>query len=116
MELKLLNDKLRRGQSAAQSANSLLEEEVRVVSAELRKAKERLEAMPRRFSESLQLLRDEAEALEREKMDLQVERNESDAQARGYHSWLRKSRICHDDTLHPISIFSRSINTCSATP
>lgn len=72
MELELLIDQLRRGQVDAESRSKLLHESTNATKLELKKARERLEAMPKRFTESLQLLRDEEEALEREKLSLQL--------------------------------------------
>lgn len=72
MEIDLLNDQLRKGQAAAELETRLHEAASGETKAELERMRERLKAMPRRFTESLQLLRDDVDSLEREKLSLEL--------------------------------------------
>lgn len=72
MELGLLNSHLRRGQSKADNEARSWEEASRATKTELEQARERLRAMPHRFTDNLDLLRNEAEKLEKEKLALQL--------------------------------------------
>ncbi|CBJ27685.1 hypothetical protein Esi_0080_0105 [Ectocarpus siliculosus] len=72
MELELLNSQLRKGQAEAERNAKLQEDTFRSTRAEVNKVAERLKAMPKRFTQSLQSLRDEVETLEREKFNLEL--------------------------------------------
>ncbi|CAN0393235.1 unnamed protein product [Ectocarpus sp. 12 AP-2014] len=72
MELQLLNSQLRKGQAEAERNAKLQEATFRSTRAEVNKVAERLKAMPKRFTQSLQSLRDEVETLEREKFNLEL--------------------------------------------
>lgn len=72
MELELFNDQLRKGQAKAESEARSQEAASRATKADLNKHQQRLQAMPKRFTESLQLLREEVENLEREKLSLEL--------------------------------------------
>lgn len=72
MELELLNSHLRRGQAKADSEARSWDEASRVTKAELEQARERLHAMPHRFTDSLDLLKGEVEKLGKEKLALQL--------------------------------------------
>ncbi|CAN0512224.1 unnamed protein product [Ectocarpus sp. 12 AP-2014] len=74
MELELLNSQLRKGQAEAERNAKLQEATFRSTRAEVNKMAERLKAMPKRFTQSLQSLRDEVETLEREKFNLELEK------------------------------------------
>lgn len=72
MELELLNDQLRKGQPRAEMETRSHEAASLAMKVELVKAEHRLNAMPKRFTESLQVLRDEVEGLEKERVALQL--------------------------------------------
>lgn len=72
MELELLNDHLRKGQEEAERTAKSQQAAASATRADVQKAAERLNAMPKRFTQSLQQLRDEVERLEREKLSLQL--------------------------------------------
>ncbi|CAM9530309.1 unnamed protein product, partial [Ectocarpus fasciculatus] len=72
MELELLNNQLRKGQAEAERSAKLQEATFCSTRAEVNKVAERLKAMPKRFSQSLQSLREEVETLEREKFNLEL--------------------------------------------
>ncbi|CAM9724368.1 unnamed protein product [Ectocarpus sp. 8 AP-2014] len=72
MELELLNSQLRKGQAEAERNAKMQEATFRSTRAEVNKVAERLKAMPKRFTQSLQSLRDEVETLEREKFNLEL--------------------------------------------
>ncbi|CAM9730939.1 unnamed protein product [Ectocarpus sp. 4 AP-2014] len=72
MELELLNSQLRKGQAEAERNAKLQEATFGSTRAEVNKVAERLKAMPKRFTQSLQSLRDEVETLEREKYNLEL--------------------------------------------
>ncbi|CAM9562423.1 unnamed protein product [Ectocarpus sp. 6 AP-2014] len=72
MELELLNSQLQKGQAEAERNAKLQEATFRSTRAEVNKVAERLKAMPKRFTQSLQSLRNEVETLEREKFNLEL--------------------------------------------
>lgn len=72
MELELLNDQLRKGQANAESEARSNDAAARSTQGELERAEQRLNSMPKRFTESLQVLRDEVEGLEKEKLSLEL--------------------------------------------
>ena len=72
MDVELLNDQLRQGQVSAEKEARSHETAARATKAEFERMQERLQAMPKRFTESLQLLRSDVDALEREKLSLEL--------------------------------------------
>ena len=78
MDIDLLNDQLRRGQAHAELEARSHETASRATKTELERMRERLEAMPKRFTESLQLLRNDVDGLEREKLSLELAKQQRD--------------------------------------
>lgn len=74
MELELLNDQLRKGQATVESEAASAVEAARLAKQEHCRAEQRLHSLPKRFTESLQMLREEVEGLEKEKLDLELAR------------------------------------------
>lgn len=72
MELELLNDQLRKGQAKAEIEARSHKTSSRATRAELDMVQKRIQVMPKQFTESLQLLRNEVENLEREKLSLEL--------------------------------------------
>lgn len=72
LEVELLNDQLRKGQATAELETRSHEADASATKAELERMQERLRAMPKRFTESLQLLRNDVDSLEREKLSLEL--------------------------------------------
>ncbi|CAM9332018.1 unnamed protein product, partial [Hapterophycus canaliculatus] len=81
MELELLNNQLKKGQAEVERKAKLQQAASCSTKAEVQKAAERLRAMPKRFTQSLQLLRDEVDQLEREKLGLELARQQRTSQA-----------------------------------
>ncbi|CAM9399813.1 unnamed protein product, partial [Scytosiphon promiscuus] len=80
MELELLNDQLKKGQAEVKRKAALQKAASLATRAEVQKAAGRLKAMPKRFTQSLQLLRDEVDHLEREKLALELAKQERTSQ------------------------------------
>lgn len=72
MELELLNDQLRKGQGEAEKKTKSQQAASDATTADLQKAAQRLTAMPKRFTQNLPSLRDEVDRLEREKLSLEL--------------------------------------------
>lgn len=72
MECDLLNDQLKKGQAAAESKTMSLEGSSEKTKVQLKILRQKLQAMPKRFTKSLQTLQDEVENLRTEKLSLQL--------------------------------------------
>lgn len=80
MELEVLNNQLRKGQANAESEASSNDAAARLTQGELERAEKRLNSIPKRFTESLQMLHDEVEGLEKEKLSLELAKNRKNLQ------------------------------------
>lgn len=83
MELELLNNQLKKGQAEAQRKATSQHAAARATKEEVQKAGERLRAMPKRFTQSLQLLRDEVDQLERKKLALELAKQQRTSKVNG---------------------------------
>ena len=71
MELELLNTQLRKGQVKVECSARSEEAALRATKTELEQAREKLQAIPKRSTDSLRLLREEVAKLEKEKRSLE---------------------------------------------
>lgn len=85
MELELLNDQLRKGQAAAESEATSTVDAARLAKQERCRAEQRLHSLPKRFTESLEMLREEVEELEKEKLALKLARQSKHLQVITQH-------------------------------
>lgn len=72
MELELLNAQLRKGHGEAERKAKSQQVASNATRADVQRVSQRLKAMPKRFTESLPSLRDEVDRLEREKLSLEL--------------------------------------------
>lgn len=72
MELELLNDQLRKGQGEAERKAKSQQVASNATKADVQRVSQTLEAMPKRFTQSLSSLRDEVDRLEGEKLSLEL--------------------------------------------
>lgn len=82
MELELLNNQLRKGQGEAERKAKSQQAESNATRADVQKVSQRLNAMPKRFAQSLSSLRDEVDGLEREKLSLELAKQQKTLKVR----------------------------------
>lgn len=77
MELELLNDQLKKGQGEAERKAKSERAASDATRADVQRVSQRLKAMPKRFTQSLPSLRDEVDSLEREKLSLELAKQQT---------------------------------------
>lgn len=96
MELELLNDQLKKGQGGAERKAKSQQAASNATRAEKQRVAQRLNAMPKRFTQSLPLLRDEVDALEHEKLSLELAKQQKTLKVyRSLYQETARARIIH---------------------